>query len=79
MRTEPLKVAFLSDEAHWLVSFQVRMAGAMGGKYLPRESLQKYRHWFKTVVTPLRGGKTPNLAGRLTIWRLDRSKIDEGR
>ena len=38
MRTEPLKVAFLSDEAHWLVSFQVRMAGAMGGKYLPRES-----------------------------------------
>ena len=33
----------------------------------------------KGLGPPLRGGKTPNLAGRLTIWRLDRSKIDEGR
>ena len=33
----------------------------------------------KVLGPPIRGGKTPNLAGRLTIWRLDRSKIDEGR
>ena len=30
----------------------------------------------KVLGPPLRGGKTTNLAGRLTIWRLDRSKID---
>ena len=65
----------IDDHQYW--STKMIHLNSANGKW--GISARQKRHSFQTLVSPLRGGKTPNLAGRLTIWRLDRSKIVEGR